>query len=316
MMRARPFSSTLRPTSGEMEGKARRKRPPAAPPRALERKNAMAMVRSTSMPRTRAARGLSATARICRPSRVCASSKVSSVMRITEMPTMQSCSTDALAPPMRIILSGKVSCGNREMSGPKICSAIASNTVAIASELISPEMLESARPRSRGAAQPGDVGDGAAPGRGEAQPCETEADQPADDHRQRQRHPQGEVRVRYQQKRRERREHEHRRVREVEDVEHAEDQRVPHGKERVDAPHEDAVEDLLSHLLDDLELAVLHLLHRRLVLRVARWREGELAQRRVEVLDLAQPGLDVEAARLAARRPDGLGADHHTGLVR
>ena len=33
------------------------------------------------------------------------------------------------------------------MSGPKICSAMASKTVAMASELIRPEMFESARPR-------------------------------------------------------------------------------------------------------------------------------------------------------------------------
>ena len=40
--------------------------------------------------------------------------------------------------------------------------------------------------------------------------------------------------------------HEHRRVREVEHVEHAEDQRVTDGEQRVDRPNEDRVEDLLG----------------------------------------------------------------------
>ena len=147
MITARPFSSTPRPTSGEMELKASPKSTPAAPPSAEERKNAMAMARSTSMPTMRAARGLSATARICRPSRLRASRRVSTAISTTEMPTMQSWRREAVAAPIRTTRSGKVPGGNREMSGPKICSAMASNTVAMASELISPEMFESARPR-------------------------------------------------------------------------------------------------------------------------------------------------------------------------
>src|SRR5207302_1435636 len=43
------------------------------------------------------------------------------------------------------------------------------------------------------------------------------------------------------------REHEHRGVSEVEDIQHSKDERVPDREERVDAPHEDAVEDLLTH---------------------------------------------------------------------
>ena len=148
MITARPFSSTPRPTSGEMELKASPKSTPAAPPRAEERKNAMAMARSTLTPRMRAARGLSATARIWRPRRVRASSSVSTAINTTEMATMQICKSDAVAPPIWMTRSGKVSCGKREMSGPKICRAMASNTVAMASELIRPEMFESARPRS------------------------------------------------------------------------------------------------------------------------------------------------------------------------
>src|ERR1700738_1277538 len=70
----------------------------------------------------------------------------------------------------------------------------------------------------------------------------------------------------------------------------------------------------MAMLLHDLELAVLHLLHARLVLRVARRSEGELAQRRVQGMDLAQPGLDVLAAGLAAGREDRFGQDVYAGV--
>src|SRR5438128_1409843 len=67
-------------------------------------------------------------------------------------------------------------------------------------------------------------------------------------------------------------------------------------------------------LLDDLELAVLDHLHAGLVLRVARGRERELAERRVQVLHLGQAGVDVLAAALAPRQLDGLGEDVQPGV--
>src|SRR4051812_20196360 len=59
-------------------------------------------------------------------------------------------------------------------------------------------------------------------------------------------------------------------------------------------------------LLQDLELPVLDLLHARLVPRVALLREGELAEGRVEVLDLLEAGLDVVAPCLVPRLADRL----------
>ena len=147
MITASPLSSTLRPMSGEMLLKASPKRTPAAPPSAEERRKLQVMTRSTSTPRIREARGFSATARICRPSRVRCSRKVSTSMSATETATMVSWSAEITAPPMRSGLSGKVPKGNRDTSGPQICRAMLSKMVAAASELISPEMFESARPR-------------------------------------------------------------------------------------------------------------------------------------------------------------------------
>ena len=134
--------------SGETLLKATPKRTPAAPPRAEERKNDHAITRSTSTPRMRAARGDSATARICRPSRVARSTVVSAAIRATETAMMVSCSAETVAPRKLSGLSGNVPCGKRCTSGPQICSAIASRMVAAASELMRPEMFESLRPRS------------------------------------------------------------------------------------------------------------------------------------------------------------------------
>src|SRR2546421_130035 len=206
MMTASPFSSMLRPTSAETLLKASPKRTPAAPPSAEEMKNDQAMMRSTSTPRMRAARGFSATARLRRPSGVA---------------------------------------------------------------------------RKRGE------------GKGERDVHSRLADE---------------------RERREGAEHEHGLVGEVQDVEHAEDERVADGEEGVDAAEEDAVDRLLAHcerLLEYLELPALHLLHARLVFRVALLRERELAERRVEVLHLREAVLDVVAAGLVARLADGLGDDDH-----
>src|SRR6516165_4769190 len=66
--------------------------------------------------------------------------------------------------------------------------------------------------------------------------------------------------------------------------------------------------------LEDLELPVLHDLDGGLVLAVARRREREGAERRVEVLHLGEARLDVLAARLAAGLLDGLRQDQHAGI--
>src|SRR6266536_5999253 len=61
--------------------------------------------------------------------------------------------------------------------------------------------------------------------------------------------------------------------------------------------------------LEDLEAAVLHDLHRRLVAPVAVGQKRELPERRREVLHLGEPRHDVVPAPLVARLADGLGQD-------
>ena len=65
---------------------------------------------------------------------------------------------------------------------------------------------------------------------------------------------------------------------------------------------------------DDLELAVLDLLDRRLVVAVAVLEEREFAERGGQVLDLGEAGLDALAVALHARLLDGLGDDEHAGI--
>ena len=113
-------------------------------------KKAAAMARSTSTPRIRAARGLSATALTSRPSRVPFTSHVSARKRSTATAMMVSCSRDTVPPKSWNWLagpSGMVPNGKRVMLGPQISSATASMMVAAASELIRPAMLESVRAR-------------------------------------------------------------------------------------------------------------------------------------------------------------------------
>src|SRR5437763_15824900 len=84
--------------------------------------------------------------------------------------------------------------------------------------------------------------------------------------------------------------HEHRLVSEVEDVEHAEDERVTDREQGVDAAEEDPVDRPLAHRLSrslqGLEFPVLHLLDARRVLRVALVRGGKLPYRRREAIHL------------------------------
>src|SRR5512138_744442 len=67
-------------------------------------------------------------------------------------------------------------------------------------------------------------------------------------------------------------------------------------------------------LLQDLELAVLDHLHRRLVAPVPVLEERELAERRGQVLHLGEPGLDVRPAALAPGLLDGLGDREDAGV--
>ena len=64
------------------------------------------------------------------------------------MAMMVSWSRETTPPRTGMSLSGRVSKGKRETFGPQSCSASASKTAATASELMSPETFESARPRS------------------------------------------------------------------------------------------------------------------------------------------------------------------------
>ena len=111
-------------------------------------------------------------------------------------------------------------------------------------------------------------------------------------------------------------------VGEVQDVEDAEDERVAEREQRVDAAQEQPVDDLLPHArlrsrrryCMIWNLPSFTIWTAGVVAAVAVRQEGELAERRGEVLHLREAGLDVVAPALAAGLLDGLGDHQHAGV--
>src|SRR5665647_1469308 len=119
MITARPLSSMLVPIEIWALLTLRANNTPATPPRAEDSAKVSAVIRSTSIPRTRAACGFSATARIPRPSLDRETISVSPTMSANATATMTSWSTETVEPANSIRCCGKASGGNRRVSGPK-----------------------------------------------------------------------------------------------------------------------------------------------------------------------------------------------------
>ena len=112
----------------------------------------------------------------------------------------------------------------------------------------------------------------------------------------------------------------------IQDVEHAEDQRITHGEEPVDAAYKKAVDQLLSqniHLkrrsfyrlfAKHREFPAFHDLDDRRMLCVASGGKGEFSKYRVEIFNFAHGLSNGLVIRCRSCLPDGLISDIHTGI--
>jgi len=111
-------SSSGRPILESSELYAKARSTPARPPRPDEMKKVAAIARSTSIPRMRAARGFSASARISRPRAVPRTRYVSTSMSAIERPMIARRTPSSVAPPTWMRNDGTVPAGNVMKSPP------------------------------------------------------------------------------------------------------------------------------------------------------------------------------------------------------